>query len=69
MQLRETGTIRHEGHNIRLTADSKWMVSKHEKVIGYVDTLAEVDSLIQRHLEKVRTRLRLAQDRIAQETE
>jgi hypothetical protein len=67
MQLRASGTIKHAGHNIRFTADAKWMVSKNEKVIGYVDTLGEVDGLISRQLEKVRARLRLAQDRIAQQ--
>lgn len=67
MQLRESGSIRHEGHNIRFTADSKWMVSRNEKVLGYVDTLGEVDALISRHLDKVRARLRRAQERIIQE--
>ncbi len=61
MKLTATGTIKVEGYSVRRTTEGDWHVSRFETSIGYVDSLAEVDSLIARHKEKVRARLEMAQ--------
>lgn len=61
MQLNNGGNIKVDGHLVRRTGDGQWMVSRMETVLGYVDTLDEVAGLIERHRERVRSRLAMAQ--------
>ena len=61
MQLTTTGAIRIDGHLARFTDDGKWMVSRCDTVLGYVDSLAEVSPLIEKQRERVRARLALVQ--------
>lgn len=57
MQLTEHGTVRVNGHLARFTTGDGWMVSRYGKILGYVDTLAEVEALIAKNLERVRKHL------------
>ena len=61
MQLTNTGAIRIESHLARFTDDGKWMVSRLGTILGYVDSLAEVAPLIEKHRERVRARLAFVQ--------
>lgn len=61
MQLTNSGAIKINGHLARFTDDGKWMVSRFDTVLGYVDQLTEVAPLIEQHREQVRARLALVQ--------
>jgi hypothetical protein len=67
MILKHGGTVDHGRFNIRRTRDDMWQVSTKAglstfgKVIGEVDTLDEVNGLIERHLVGVRAGLARAQ--------
>lgn len=57
MQLTEHGTVTINGYLARFTIGDGWMVSRCGKVLGYVDSLAEVEELIAKNLERVRSHL------------
>ena len=57
MKLTTSGTIKIDGHLVRFTDDGQWMVSRNETVIGYADSLAEVETLIATHRDRVRAKL------------
>lgn len=61
MKLNASGTISGNldgfSYNARLTEDGKWMVTRLQRIVGIVDTLAEIDGLIMKHRERVRARL------------
>lgn len=57
MELTPHGTIMVDGCTVRNTKEGQWMVSRSGIHIGYVDTLAEVPSLIERQRVAVRERL------------
>lgn len=71
MELNATGSVIIEGFISRFTAEGKWLISRHGKSIGSVDSLAEVTPLIAAHRERVIARLahveREAAERKAQE--
>jgi hypothetical protein len=63
MKLTQNGTIKIGGYNARRTVEGDWHVSRFETSLGYVDSLDEVEGLIERHKEKVRARLARAQEK------
>ena len=66
MELSQHGTITIDGCKVRHTAYGTWQVSRSEILIGEVDSLAEVPSLIERRKDDVRQRLaRIEADALA----
>jgi hypothetical protein len=57
MELSNTGSVVVQGFNARFTAEGKWLVSRLGRTIGSVDSLEEVEPLIDRYRERVRARL------------
>jgi len=57
MELTNHGMVKSGCHNVMRTEDGRWMVSRSGTLIGYVDSLAEVDGLIEGQREAVRARL------------
>ncbi len=57
MKLTKHGTIEIDGHLARFTPNNGWMVSRLGRILGYVDILDEVQPLIAKNLERVRSHL------------
>lgn len=66
MQLTEHGTVTINGYLARFTVGDGWMVSRCGKILGYVDTLAEVEGLIAKNLERVRAHLAMVTEQAIQ---
>lgn len=69
MNLSVSGAIQINGHNCRFTQDGQWAISRHGVILGYVDLVEEIEPFLAANLEKIRTRLRLAQDEAAKRIE
>lgn len=65
MNLSTSGTVKIDGYHCLFTQDGQWMISRHGTPLGYVDTLAEVKAFIASNLERIRTRLRRANEEAA----
>jgi hypothetical protein len=66
MQLKSSGIVNINGYHCLFTQNGEWSISRHGVAIGFVDSLAEVEGFIASNLEKIRTRLRRAQDEAAE---
>lgn len=62
MQLKASGIVNINGYHCLFTQEGQWSVSRNGTLIGFVSTLAEVEGFIASNLEKIRQRLRRAQD-------
>ena len=69
MNMSISGSVKIDGHNCIFTQDGQWAISRLGVILGYVDTLAEIETFIAANLEEVRARLRRAQDEAAKRTE
>ena len=57
MKLTNSGTIKRDDYNVMRTEDNRWMVSRSGTVLGYCDTLMEVEPLIVQYRDAVKARL------------
>lgn len=53
MQLGKSGTIKIDGCQARFTAEGQWVVSKHGKILGHVDSLAEIPNMIRQRRQAI----------------
>lgn len=66
MQLKSSGTINVNGYNCIFTQNGQWAISRHGVPVGFVDTLAEVETYVARNLENIRARIRRNQEQAAE---